>query len=485
MMLTSDLPADDPLPGLAAHFIDELAVMGRICHLSPNAQRRRNLIDEYCARREIPARTLVGFLEQQCGMKFADARLPYRHNSATWPPAQPLAGYTDDAPKPSPGQWLGSVFSTWQATTGSDDSGVEARWTIRPALWVCHQAGLVASLRYVLDLVDAGQVLDPRGAAWAASRLTIGSDDASDPWKLVSSLVEGGTPPSRQEWLFLVPDMDRWHASGRPFPVPACALESLIVHGWALVERARAAVSLDDWLPAALALQGTLAFINDVIALTFDAVPVEVAAILSQFEELAADVNVAVVCMEIAERTGTVGISDFIEYERDLERKFRKRGDDTGRRFQQERLLLPRPVIASEGGEEWARPGWRLGIPWMVMQGITDPCPRVPELAAAFRHFKNNNTAAARTALDDVLRRYPCHDAAHWLRAKTFQADGNHRTALESAIPVVVLRPEHYEGWELLGRSLDALGHRRSAAVTLRMVEFSMRRATNRDEPTT
>jgi hypothetical protein len=120
-MLRSDLPSDDPLLALADCLIPELPMLGRLCQDAQDPQRR-DLVRHYCARRELPLLSLFLFvwLEQGCGLRFADARLPHWCYGATWPPGQPLAGYTDAAPAPLPSQWLIAVFNAWKVITAGE-----------------------------------------------------------------------------------------------------------------------------------------------------------------------------------------------------------------------------------------------------------------------------------------------------------------------------------------------------------------------------
>ncbi|HEX3780093.1 MAG TPA: hypothetical protein VHX38_10510 [Pseudonocardiaceae bacterium] len=464
-MLDSDLPSSDPLLALAEYLIAELPLLGRLCQDSPDP-RRRDLVRRYCARRELPLIPLVVWLEQECGLRFADARLPYRHYGATWPHGQPFSGYTDERPGPSPGQWLMAVFSTWKVIAFNESpADCEAHSVFRAALWVCSHAGVTAALHYVLDLVDAGLVLCPDAAAWAASRIAIGAAETSEPRELVARLVEGGAPTGPGARLLGVPSREAWHAEGRSSPAAASALESLIGRGWALVERAREAMSLDEWLPAVLALPGTLRFIARVVTLTLGEVPTEVDAILSQFEELWCDVAVIVGLLEIGENGGPGGLPMFVDYERDLQRRFHDSGDVAGQRFRRERLLLPARILTSGVTAGWTAVGWRIAVPWRLHH-IEDARGRLaPEQVAAYGHAEHGETVLARLLLDDVLARSPHNDAAHWLRARTCQLDSDHQGVLDSVLSLLVLRPEQPEGWELLADAFNALGSCQSAEV--------------------
>ncbi len=482
MTVSSDLAPDDPFMKLLDLFFAELAFLGRTCQRWSSAEPGgRALITRYVEQREIPLRAMVAMMEEECGLRFTGMRLPYRHNSATWPPDHAMAGYTDKAPVPSPSQWLASVFSNWRTLAHESSSMSEIGTVFRSALWVCQHSGVDAALRFVVDLVDTGQVLDVRAAAWATSRIAIGGSLADEPEGIVSRLVEGGAPTDSPGWLFLVPSEECWREPARPSSVVARALESLIAHGWTLVDRARAATTLDDWLPLTVGLDGTLRFIADVVTLTLGEVPTEVAAILSQFEELWCDVSVAVTNLEIAENGGTgAGVAGMVAYERGLQQRFQSAGDDSGLRFQRERLLLPPSVLADGETADWVRPSWRVGLPWVMASVLGDPSEFVPEMGAAYRHFQHQETGPARALLHGVLDSYRFNDAAHWLLAKTYETDGDHHAVLDSVLPVLFLRPDQHEGWDVLGQALDARGHQTSAALALRMYTFSLRRAANR-----
>jgi hypothetical protein len=478
MMFTSRLGSEDPIVELTGCFLAELTFFGRSCQFHHPSSRQSEAVQRYCARREVPIRTLVAVLEEKTGLRFDDANLPYRYDAATWPTDQPLAGHTGDNPDLKPGQWLAAVFSNWKAIAHSEaPERTEMYRVLRSALWVCHRSGVTAALRYVLDLVQNGQVLDVRAAAWGVSRVLIASSRTPDPEQLVSRLMDGGVPDTPRDWLAFTPGEDCWLEPAHICAEARAGLESLVEHGWALVGRARSATTLDDWLSAILAVHGSLMFIADVIRLTLGEPPTEVAALLSQFEELWCDVGTAIVCLEIGEQAG-MGVRGFVEYERGLEQQFRDAGDRTGQRFRRERLLLPAGMMDGADTQHWTMPSWRIGIPWIIGHtSVTDPREFVPDMATAYQHYKDGETALTRSVLDDVLRQRPWNDAVYWLYAMTYQSDGDQQAALDSTIPMVALRPEHHETWELLGRSLDALGRRQSAAITLLMYAFSLDRA--------
>ena len=128
-------------------------------------------------------------------------------------------------------------------------------------------------------------------------------------------------------------------------------------------------------------------------------------------------------------KAGTPGL---VEYERGLQRRFQNAGDHSGQRFRQERLLLPLSVMENGGGGENGR--GRVGGSACRGCWLTSWETRVvrSRTGGGLPPFQREETGPARALLDDVLGSYPYNDAAHWLRAKTYESDGDHRAVLDS-----------------------------------------------------
>jgi hypothetical protein len=483
-LLTADQPEElHPLLDIANALFAELTVFGRAAQtdLETAGERQKRMVTTYLERRRLPLYVITAVLEQQAGLRFAGAHLPYRHNLATWPDRRPLAGYTD-TDSLTPFQWMQSFVSNWgMVTTGDDPSDESGAWethrVLRSALWVCHFSGLTSAIDYIFDLVDGGHVSYPPAAARAASYLLkahahVGSDG------VVPRLMGGAIPDSRKGWALFLPTVKGLNP--KPLsPSGRMALERLITRGWELVARTRDAATLDDWLSSIEILGGALQFIRQTVAWSMQTVPTGVLAILSQLEELGADATSALVSMEIG------GVQAFCDYERDLRQQLQRLGDTTGQRFLRERLLLPSAILDSDDTPEtWTAPSWRIALPWALNHTwLEDPdliqpaspaargtsreeLERIPRAALDLTISLLDNgpdTKAARATLLDFLGRYPWSDAGYSFLSLTHWIDRDYPAAMSSLVRAIVMRPDRPAYWESLRDVVVGLGLHRAA----------------------
>ncbi|MEV4443323.1 hypothetical protein AB0K09_30865 [Streptomyces sp. NPDC049577] len=444
-LLTADEPEEAaPLLEPANALLDELVAFGRFCRedhareagtgTGDGAVHRQPVrVRRYLARREIPVCVVTLTLQETIGLRFADGvRLPYRHNSATWPAGQPLAGHTSVPPGQAPFGWLRTFFSHW-AMIPDDGPAVEGEFhrLLRSALWICHTSGTRPAVEYLADLVESGQVVNSLSAAWAAHALLAADSRTGSPEELVASLMEGRLPREPRDWLVFYPSL------GDSGPVALsregrAAVESLVVRGWRLVDETRAAPTLDAWLSRLAALDGVLRFVRRTVTWSVAEVSLPLQAILSQFEELNADIAAAVFSIEAGESIGA-GVPGFREHQQGVEQISRNSGDATGGRFRRERLLLPPSVyetVDEPPWPDWSEPGRHIEVPWRICHGRTEEPPPGPR-AGRRRLFpgRRPRPASVREDPSRALALYP-EDPRLWLTLhERLRSAGHHRSA--------------------------------------------------------
>ncbi|MER5833146.1 hypothetical protein ABT116_20365 [Streptomyces sp. NPDC002130] len=438
-LLTANLAGEaEPLLDLVNAYFQEAMVFGRMCRTDEwdfDGGKQHSRVRYYCEAREIPFLKVTAVLEDTIGLQFTDAaaQIPYRHVGATWPPGCPLAGHVTVPSKLSPFTWLSTFFVHWNLVP-DDDSAREGEYfrVLRSTLWICHESGLRAAVDYVADLVETGQVVSVFSAIMVVAQLIIVSARTDSPQELVASLMDGRLPRKPDEWLIFYPTLEnaepvRLTADGR------AAVESLVVRGWSQVEKTRAASSLDEWLSSVAALQGLLTLVMHSVAMAVANPSTALRAVVSQFEELSADIFAATVDMEVG-LEGNAGLPQFLSYQRDLEKHFLNRGDTSGRRFRRERLLLPLPIYGSsdELPPDWGEPSWRIALPWKSCHSFVDELLAGPDPTGPLPRG-----SWARPLKGDALRQ------------------------------ALTLHPEHPPYWKALAQELRSAGRPRAAKAAL------------------
>lgn len=472
MRLASDRGPEDALLALAHSYLTDLQLFGSSCQRT-DRDAQGPAITGYIYERQYVLRRFFILLQQETGLRFAEADVPYRHIRATWPHDVPLAGYIREDPDLTPSRWLATVFWNWRMYASSQDATAsEFHRIFRSALWVCSRHGVGAAVRYVTDLVLTGQTVDIETAAWSVGRIAIASTDTPDPTRLVDRLIRGGIPAAPDGWIDFAPsdELDALRP-GRPSAVLAQAIEALIERGWALIRATRTAVSAVDWLSTLLATEGLLTFTDTFIRTTVENVPIAVKAILSQFEEILADIPVVLMVVHNELARGR-SIDAVIAYQREIEHRMRARGDLDGIRFRSERLLVPTKILEAGPDEAWRLPDWRMGTPWIITHTFPDsPFRDQTEPASVRRLLRSGDVAQARAHAAAAVRANAWNAAAHRMYAVSCQADHDHSGAVEAVIPALVLRPADPLGWATLAGSMEALGDRVASALARRMSE--------------
>ncbi|MFJ1707464.1 hypothetical protein [Kitasatospora sp. NPDC088346] len=450
-LLTAGEPEDvEPLLEVVNGLLHEVCVFGRMCRLWGDMDaeaEQKERVRYFMDRRHKSLGQITAVLGDAIGLRFADtAHLPYRHIQYTWPPGQPLAGYVSTTSGVSPYVWLSDFFSHWWMLLDEEfsEDGHFLR-VLRSALWVCDTSGLCAALDYVADLVVTGQVVEAGAAAKAAVYLLVAGSRTDSPQELVASITGGRLPQSREEWLVFYPalgDLEGFRLSREA----GAALESLVVRGWSLVEHARAATSLDEWLSSLAALEGFLKFVGLTASLVVSSPSTALRAILSQFEEIVCDITVAWVDMELDSGPDS-GMRGFLRFAHGVEESLTRQGDTASQRFRRERLLLPPSIYSSSADSlppEWNEPPtWRIAVAWEACHG-SDP-------------------SSAPTSL------WPAREPD---MSEGLPLQGTH---LRQAL---ALHPERPQNWQALASALLASGWPRAADAAFAVADHMLRCAT-------
>jgi hypothetical protein len=431
----------------------------------------------YEGTRHIPLRAILMTLEEKIGLEIAENTLPFRFDLATWPEGGPLAGYAADYPTLTPSLWVASFFSNWRSIINSKDPN-EAEFfrTLRSTLWVTNSKDARAGVQYILDLLDSGQVASALNAARVARCIIIGHSITNSDSELVRRILNGDADRSRQDWLIFYPNIE-WLTPVPLSPPMRSVMEELIALPWKRLEHLRKAENLDEWLCRLRQLGATITFVQATIESSLERVPLAAKAILSQLEEVNADIGPLIMCLELR------SFGELKAYEERLQQTYRKTGGSSSdQRFRQERLLLPAGPFDSQPSQEWLEMTWRLATPWVLCDtfdqdvafyptelssersdsAVIQPVPPLEErraevgegLQVSHQLLENGDYIKARTELHNLLKRYGWCVVARWFLSRTYKDEGNNDAALDALVPAVVLRPHEPVLWQSLSELL-------------------------------
>ncbi|MGV9563372.1 hypothetical protein [Streptomyces sp. NPDC003480] len=483
-LVTSPAPGAGPLLEIIDTLLAEALLAGRqaaalnyhrMTPPSTGYQRRRN--------RVLLAVTLLA--EQGIGLRFGPD-LPFIVSGPAAQAGAPFAGYTARWPQLTPSQWVSELFLRWQTSGPGEDAeetpeqaaGRRAALIdrlLRAALWHCvatdAQDAVPAAVRLVVELATTGQVVDVSAAGDAvALLLRAAGEDTLSAGALTRVFTGEALPASPDQWV-------RGPLDWPEEPVPTLsrpaqrAVNWLLTYAHARLDEVRAATDFDSWSTALAAVTCAGSACLSGLRHAVVRLPLGLKTVCAQFEELHADFPTLWTALELG------GMGQAVNYTRDLEEEFRRRGDTTGSRFARERALLPESLRnAPRVPAVWLRPSWRtvtaLVDPWPTLRRVDDPAAyRTTPITdkELWAHLAQGPRAPDLRALDEMLGRYPWLDFAHGLRAETLAAQAGVESALTALLPALVLAPEQAGGWDLLSRLLGRQGHTAAADTALRI----------------
>lgn len=451
-------------------------------------------IRAYLAGRGLVLPALLTALEDKARPRFRSA-VPYRFGLGTHPADAPLAGWTDSSVQP--GAVVSSMFSTWTAIASSEDfRGVEFNRTLRAMLWVFAHSGVTPAFDYLLDLCLHGHVSSTLAAGRAGAFLLTGLAQVESPDELLSRLYGGSVPREYKDWLVPYP-IPEWLEPASPTADTSGVVESMLERFVQLLDGVRAATTIDEWLGRIGGLRAGLEVFHWLVRYALPQHSLALQAIMSQFEEISADIPVLLSALE----QGSFELC--VEYEADLAARY---GAD---RFASERQLIPPRAMCRPAPPGWSAPSRSAALPFLLHHvGFAEEIQYLPSspvnrsdpaypkqldqrrkevhegiAAIAEQLSDNQDTSVARLRAFGLLARYPCCDVAHWQVGQSYYQSGEYDAAAEALVRAIAVRPDEKALWHSLALCLEGQGRTGAAAIAHSLADLLADRSDPADEP--
>jgi hypothetical protein len=132
--------------------------------LMKNGDEGRDAFSKFVLRRASFLKSFFGVVETEDYRSKIVNSDPILYNTADWPRESPPAGKFRQARSLSLEQHLNSYILFWhfQTKDGSRLNDAVSAKVCRASLWLCREDGFLAALEYVIDLLMAGVIIDPR-----------------------------------------------------------------------------------------------------------------------------------------------------------------------------------------------------------------------------------------------------------------------------------------------------------------------------------
>ena len=352
-----------------------------------------------------PVKSLLTSLETMANLRFGSVRLPFCYNRETWSNQQPAGGYTTASSAPLPSEVLSSLLLAWnlhnpgsrtinysasdpEVTSIGEKSNLVER-LIRSTLAVVARGDFTAGLEYLFDLLQAGFIINTRTLSNALIILLVARSQAESDTDMISRFYGGSVPESSEdsinldvhyEWLEIESLGINWIDFGSlahavNFRVNRSRIEPYIVGlleaTLARVDFVRGAETFDDWVVGQTTLGGQISVITAIVNGLIRSVPLAMQAILSQLEEIRADVGS--LTKTLAMQYGIPSYYSGFEFIKHIAEQYKRvLGEDWADRFFTERLLVPQALrsallpdlVIQNKAAEWDALSWTLAQPF-------------------------------------------------------------------------------------------------------------------------
>ena len=317
--------------------------------------------------RRVPISVVALTLQDEIGLGIQPGAV-FLFNGATWPAGLPLAGYSRSNAAPSPFELLSSLFSNWEMDFRAQDVWSPHLRVLRSALTVLENGTLEDAAMYCVDILEQGLGLRPDAVAIVLTDLLgARSHAASD--SEAGLRLRGGPPRDAREVLVFYPERD-WFDREQLSDAMRAVQMLLVERALDAVESAREAPTLDDFLVRLTVAAKAARAVQLSVKWTCRSVPISLAAILSQLEEIQAD------AASIAFATALGSFAFVIDYARDVADGYRKQlGDTWEDRFWRERAIIPTrgpSLTVTRVPADWVQPSWRIAAAWTAIHTFDD-----------------------------------------------------------------------------------------------------------------
>lgn len=323
-------------------------------------------IEPYIIRRQFPMHVLFFALEEHGIGESYKSSTPYRlpTNQTLWP----IAGYVSE---PGPSVPMSAIqhcqFTYWANAAGSDDPvRQELIDSLGPVLRIVGDHGMKAAVSYVSDLLVNGHLLAGETAVLIVRLLLAARSQSSSDQQMIERIAKSTTITNEN----FRPSID-WIDLKVPISKEMVELVGVLISkALALVNGAKAATSLDQWLPLVNSIHVISRVVQRIVNRTVSPISPALSAILTDLDEVMADAGALPVTYGVTQDFGEV-----VSAERSLLAAMQKTlGSEVGRqRFTRERLLIPEWMLDIDRHSiplEWSQPSWHY---FLLMQDRSMP----------------------------------------------------------------------------------------------------------------
>lgn len=357
--------------------------------LSINRGLPESRLQAYAEMRLSFTKFFLEVLEQHAGLQFND-RIPFIYNTnlAYWDEHLPIAGYSDELHELKPSTVLTSLMMNWNLEVTKHSS---ASRLLTAALWIIEKHDLKTALEYLFDLLKAGYIIQSDSLSRVIIILLVTRTTVSSDHEVVMRLLGNKSVTAPREWKGVEFTLD-WLESVDKIISDQRHLSLLTSNVLQEIEEVRDSNNWDSWLLGQSYIGGLISTVLNVFHETVPTPSLALKAVLSQFEEIRADVpsRVFLIWKDYHPYTSLfLAVVVAMMYKSKI-------GDGWEDRLFHERLLVPRKIrsqLLSSTDEtlpsEWSFLSWKLVHPFSMVF-----LPGSRELALRSRYFDVNSLIA-------------------------------------------------------------------------------------------
>lgn len=285
MLFTADSHATRALTTITELLFLEAQAFGQF---SINSNLSNSRLEYYVQERLSLTKFLVEVLEQHISLRFSDhPKIPYIYNtnSEHWPNHLPLAGYTNSGNQPSPSHVLTSLLMQWNLEITNHNT---VSRLLTAALWIIENQSLDDAIIYLIDLIEAGYVLNTESVSIVISLLLSTRSQVTSDQEIILKLIGNQPHDSPSDWYKVEYDFDWKNAVIVPEKIQN-PISTLLNKVFEKIHLVRNSNSYDEWLIGQMVVGGMVTVFQNVIQMTGQEPPLTLKRILSQFEEIRAD----------------------------------------------------------------------------------------------------------------------------------------------------------------------------------------------------
>lgn len=410
---------------------------------------------------------------------------------ATLPDGVEVGDYLGaDSELVAPGAAANALVGRWIHVL-RDDQPPAFEWFLlfHDAARLTSQQGYAAGVTYVLDLLDAGHVLQPDVAGSVIAALVVAAGRDLPLEQFTAALWE---EKHQGDWWSAV--ADRQWTEPTTMTAPMAPLISAVLERCLAAKAAvLAATSHDHWLIELHRFRRLGETAHGMVRSALENPSLTTRTILSQLEENRADIAVIAA---LEEGHSFHRVVDEVE-RLTGEMAGAVRPEDAPSRYRAERQLIPDALRRRPTPNDWFTPTWRIASPlWAWRTGEEGPSPFIrggPNedffgLPLSDQEYVLSKLAEISDELDAgnyvgralplatrLVYDFPWCDIAYWKASECYYQLGHFGyldAAIDFLIPTLALQPLQPKIWESLALCLEGSGESSSAGVVRDIAQF-------------